>query len=355
MRKCSTEEHFIGVDFHKETTVVTRLRYDGSRVGATEFYPSTHAGLAALRSSCGAEDHVAVEATYHWALFADAFDDFEGELALGHPLKNRLIAESRNKNDKVDSRVLADLLRTNFLARAWIAPREVREARELLRYRASLVRIQTSLKNRIRALMAKAGATIEAKDLFSGKGLRELQGLTLGATRELIVKNMVDLVAPLKKQIKVTEDEIERQVEVSAEARLLDTIKGIGALSALTIVSEIGTVERFSRAGKLVSYAGMAPSNRNSGALVRHGKLTKQGSPWLRWILVEAVNNVVKAYPSMARLQARVAASQGQRKNAGRIAVARQLLVSIYHMLKRNEPFRPKRIGQAQHVRAQSR
>ncbi len=78
-----------------------------------------------------------------------------------------------------------------------------------------------------------------------------------------------------------------------------------------------------------------------------------QGSPWLRWILVEAVKHVVKAYPPMERLQTRVSSSQGQRKNAGRIAVARQLLVSIYHMLKRNEPFRPERIGKAIHVPAQ--
>lgn len=354
MKKCNVEEQFVGVDFHKETTVVTRLRYDGSRVGATEFYPSTRAGLVKLRASCCAQDHVAVEATYHWALFADAFEDFEGELALGHPLKNRLIAESRNKNDKVDSKVLADLLRTNFLARAWIAPREVREARELLRYRACLVRIQTSLKNRVRTLLAKAGERVEAEDLFSRKGRRELGALKLGATRDLIVENVLGLAERLGEQLKSTDAEIKRRVKVSAEARLLDTIKGIGPLSALTIVSEIGKIERFSRAAKLVSYAGLAPANRNSGAVVRHGKLTKQGSPWLRWILVEAAHQVAKAYPSMGRLQARVAASQGQRKNAGRIAVARQLLVSIYHMLKRNEPFRPQRIGQAQHVRARS-
>lgn len=142
---------------------------------------------------------------------------------------------------------------------------------------------------------------------------------------------------------------------MNAEARLVDTIKGIGPLSAPALVSEIGTIERFSRAGKLVSYAGLAPANRNSGGMVRHGKLTKHGSPWLRWILVEAVKHVVKAYPPMERLQARVSSSQGQRKNAGRIAVARQLLVSIYHMLKRNESFRPERIGKAPHVPLQKR
>lgn len=347
MSKCSTEERFIGADFHKETTVVTRLRADGSRVGKTEYFPSTKEGLARLCATCGPRDHVAVEATYHWALFADAFDDFEGELVLAHPLKNRLIAESRNKNDKVDSKVLADLLRTNFLARAWIAPKEVREARELLRYRASLVRIQTSLKNRVRVLLAKAGLRVEATDLFSAKGLRELGALELGKTRTLILHNALGVAERLRAQLAETEAEIGRRVETNAQAQLVDSIKGIGPLGALTIVSEIGDIQRFARAGKLVSYAGLAPTTRASAGIVRHGGITKQGSPWLRWILVEAVQHAMNTYPSLAKLHARVSANQGNRKNAGRVAVARQLLVSIYHMLKRNEPFRAERIGKA--------
>jgi transposase len=335
------------VDFHKETSVVTRLRADGSRVGKTEYYASTREGLTRLRESCGAQDHVAVEATYHWALFADVFEDFEGELVLAHPYKNRLIAESRNKNDKVDSKVLADLLRTDFLARAWIAPKEVRETRELLRYRASLVRIQTALKNRVRVLLAKAGVSVKATDLFSPTGLRELRALELGALRDLIVGNALGVAERLRAQLGETEAEIGRRVGLSAEAQLVDTIKGIGPLGALTVVSEIGEIGRFSRAGKLVSYGGLAPITRASAGIVRHGGISKQGSPWLRWILVEAVEHAVQAYPALAALQRRVTANQGNRKCAGRIAVARQLLVSIYHMLKHNQPFRPERIGKA--------
>ena len=168
MEKSTPQEHFIGVDFHKETTVVTRLRKDGSRAGKTQTFASTREGLTNFRDSCTPQDHVVVEATYHWALFADVFEEFEGELVLAHPSMNRLIAESRNKNDKVDSKVLADLLRTNFLARAWIAPREVRDARELLRYRCSLVRIQSALTNRVRVLLAKAGRNLESTHHIGG-------------------------------------------------------------------------------------------------------------------------------------------------------------------------------------------
>lgn len=347
MKERTREAHYVGVDFHQKEAVVVRLRADGSKVGRTERYPAGPDGLRRLRASCGPQDHVAVEATYHWALFADTFEDYEGELALAHPLANRLIAESRNKNDKVDAKVLADLLRTNFLARAWIAPKEVREARELLRYRASLVRIQTALKNRMRVLLAKAGAGAEATDLFSPKGLAELRALDLGATRNLVVGNAVPLAEKLREQIAATEQEIERRVKTNEAARLVDSIRGFGPLGALTIVSEIGDITRFSRAGKLVSYAGLAPINRESAGILRHGGISKQGSPWLRWILVEAVQHATAAYPPLAALQERVTRKQGGRKNAGRIAVARQLLVAIYHMLKKNERFQPARIGSA--------
>jgi transposase len=345
MAERSAVERFIGVDFHKEEFVVTRLRGDGSRCGKTERHASTREGLAAFLRTCGQGDHVAVEATYHWALFAELFEDFAGELVLAHPYKNRLIAESRNKNDKVDSKVLADLLRTNFLARAWIAPQAIREGRELLRYRFGLVRIQTSLKNRIRALLAKAGRTVEADDLFSEKALCELEGLRLGETRELLLRNVAALARELRERLKELEREIEQRVRMSAEARRLDSIRGFGPLTALTVMLEIGEIQRFRSARKLVSYAGLAPCNRESAGILRHGPITKQGSPWLRWILMETVPHAVAAYPPLAALYERVSRNQGNRKNPGRIAVARQLLVSIYHMLKKGEPFRPERIG----------
>jgi len=338
-------EHFIGVDFHKETTVVTRLRKDGTRAGKTQTYPSTHEGLKRFRESCTPHDHVAIEATYHWALFADVFEDFEGELVLAHPYKNRLIAESRNKNDKVDSKVLADLLRTNFLARAWIAPREVRDARELLRYRCSLVRIQSALKNRVRVLLAKAGRNLEASDVFGAGAMRELEQMDLGSTRNAMIAGYLKVAREISSVIGQSEKEIEERVKKSAEAERVDSIRGFGPLAALTVVSEIGDIRRFSSAAKLVSYAGLAPSNRASAGVLRHGPITKQGSPWLRWILIEATQHAVSGYPQLAALHRRVTANQGGRKNAGRIAVARQLLVSIYHMLKRNQPFNPERIG----------
>lgn len=341
----TTEERFIGVDFHKQTLVVARLRRDGSRCEKTQTYPSTPEGLRSFRESCTASDHVAVEATYHWAMFADVFEDFEGELVLAHPLANRIIAESRNKCDKVDAKVLADLLRTNFLARAWIAPPPVREARELLRHRAGLTRILTMLKNRIRVLLAKAGQKVDAYDLFGPAGLKELNAVSLSDERRRIVQGYIDLAKTIANVVKEADQSIQERVKLCPDAQRIDAIRGFGPFSALTVMAEIGSIQRFSRAAKLVSYAGLAPTNRSSAGQVRHGRITKQGSPWLRWILLEAALQAIRAYPELDALCQRVASHQGGRQNAGRIAVARQLLVSIYHVLKTKQAFDPKRIG----------
>ena len=345
MENSNSSDRFVGVDFHQKTTVVTRLRPDGSRIGKTETFPSTREGLEKFRATCGANDHVVVEATYHWALFADVFDQFEGELVLAHPYKNRLIAESRNKNDKVDSRVLAELRRTNFLAQAWIAPRNVREERELLRYRSSLVCMQTMLRNRVRVILAKAGASIEAADIFGIAAMVALEKMDLGPVRNQIIKGYLEVARQIKAVLNEVLIEIKRRVKDSPQAQLLKQIKGIGDIIAPTILAEIGDVHRFRNAKKLVSYAGLAPTNRESAGVLRHGPITKQGSPWLRWVLVEAVQHAIEAYPQLRRLYERVSANQGGRKNAGRIAVARQLLVSVYYVLKRNQPFEAERIG----------
>ena len=352
MQDHKVEERFIGVDFHKETLTVTRLRKDGSRDGKTQTYKSTVQGITEFRDTCTAQDHVVVEATYNWALFADIFEEFDGDLCLSHPAKNRLIAESKNKNDTVDSKILADLKRTNFLAEAWIAPREVRDAREILRHRCSLVRVQTMLKNRVRVILAKAGRSIDATDIFGVAALKELEAMDLGETRNLIIKGFVEVARQLRASIVECEKDIAARVKLSKSAQRIDSIKGFGAIAALTIDAEIGDILRFRNSGKIVSYAGMAPITRASGGIIRHGGITKQGSPWLRWILIEATQHAINAYPQLAALYRRVSSNTGSRKNAGRIAVARQLLVCIYCMLKHDVEFDPARIGRQGDARA---
>jgi hypothetical protein len=114
---------------------------------------------------------------------------------------------------------------------------------------------------------------------------------------------------------------------------------GIAAYSALLILSEIGDIRRFPSARHLCSYAGLVPAVYASGGTTRRGGLTKQGSKWLRWILVELSIHAINGAPQFRSLYHRVAKRHG--RNTGRVAVARAMLKTIYAMLRKGEPFRP--------------
>ena len=96
---------------------------------------------------------VVLEAAFGWGWLAELLDDWNLEAHLAHAKGCKAIASARLKNDKVDARTLAHLLRSDLLLEAWIAPRDVRDLRTLLRHRASLVRFSTALKNRIHAVL----------------------------------------------------------------------------------------------------------------------------------------------------------------------------------------------------------
>ena len=116
--------------------------------------------------------HVVLEATFGWEWLAELLEEGDYDVHLAHPFRTRAIAAARVKTDAIDAKTLAQLLRTGFLPGAYIAPRELRDLRELLRHRATLTRMRSAVKNRVHAILAKHGIPREHSDLF-GKGGRE--------------------------------------------------------------------------------------------------------------------------------------------------------------------------------------
>jgi transposase len=117
------------------------------------------------------------------------------------------------------------------------------------------------------------------------------------------------------------------------------TIPGIDYFTALTIVSEIVAIKRFSAPWKLVGYAGLAPSKRDSGDAHRYGgHITRQGSKWLRYTIVEAANTSTRCDDRIGRFYKRIAERRGPQK--ARVAAAKEILVIIWHIFIKNEPYR---------------
>ena len=152
----------VGLDVHRHRTQVAVLQEDGKELGNRR--ASNASGkLTEVLGSLEPGTSVVLEATYGWSWVVDPVEELGLEAHLAHPGGCKAIAFARLKNDRVDARTLAHLLRTDLLPEAWIPPREVRELRDLLRHRVGLVRLRTMIKSRVRAVLATQGVAAPAE------------------------------------------------------------------------------------------------------------------------------------------------------------------------------------------------
>jgi transposase len=214
-----------------------------------------------------------------------------------------------------------------------VPPPETRALRELVKRRAFLVRLRTTVKNRIHAELTKRDLPM-GTPLFTRKGLDVLQGLGIDAVSQLL-----PVLEVLDHQIRAVSALIDRTALGSRDARLLTTLPGIGDYLALLLVAEIGDVHRFPDAERLCAYAGLVPSVRQSGDGTIHGAITKAGSRYLRWGLTQAVHAHVRHETRLTRFYRRLAQKKGTQVAV--IATARKLLKVVYWMLREQETYHP--------------
>lgn len=328
---------YVGIDFHKYNTYVTRMDKEGNILEEKNLKNKPEI-LKSFINSLGSQDKVVLEATGNWYHFYEMVEDKAFSVTLSHPAKTKVIASAKVKTDKIDSAMLAHLLRGNLIPSSYIPERKTRDTREVLRYRASLVSIRTGLKNRVHAILSKNGIYFPYSDIFSKKATLWLSSLSLRECYRQALNGYLALASTLKEKIEEVEEEIRRLVKEDKRATLLMTMPGISYYSSLLVLSEIGEIERFPSAGCLCSYAGLVPSVYSSGGTTRTGRITKTGSTYLRWILIENAMHAIKGSHRFESLYRRVAYRSG--KNVAKTAVARKMLSCIYHMLTRDEPFK---------------
>jgi transposase len=322
---------YLGVDLHRKVSHVVALDEAGE-VRLSRRIPSDPAEFGRIFGELEAEPlSVAFEATYGWGWFADLLTDAGLSAHMAHPLATRAISEARVKNDAVDARTLAHLLRADLLPEAWIAPPEVREARRLVRMRGSLVRIRSRLKCQVLAVCADHGVAVPATDPFGVRGRRRLAELSLPTISADRLAAHLRLIDALGVEIGAADREIARRFGSDPRIGRLDPIPGIGLLTAATIVTEIGEISRFPDPEHLCSWAGITPSERSSADHVRRGHITKQGSRWLRWVLVEAAARGASD-PGLRSFVEPIAARRGRK--IARVALARRILTLCFYALR---------------------
>lgn len=336
MNTNSDNIEYVGIDYHTKFAVATRMQKDG-RVISQDKVMNNREDIQQYLSLLPQNSKIVLEATNNWYAFMEWSHDLPLDVKLAHPLKLKAIATARIKTDSVDSKILADLLRSDFIPESYIAPKEVRDIRELVRYRTTMVRIRTQFVIRIHAVLFKVGENIKATDVTGKTGRTQIKQLSLREIYQQEIESCLSMCESLSEQIKVFSAEIERKAILSQDAKLLMSIPGISFFSSLLITSEIGDYKRFSSSKKLCSFAGLVPSVYASGGKTRLGKITKLGSANLRFVLLQAVPHVVKKSKHLGRLYQKIRKKHGEK--VSRIAIARRLLAVMLTMLKTRSKF----------------
>jgi len=329
---------FVGCDVHKRTAVFTILLEDGT-VLATYTVPVIREALTAFaQRQLHTEDRLAMEATSNTWAVAEVLRPFVAEVAISNPLRVRAIAEAKIKTDKVDSRVLAELLRCDYLPRVWQPDRETQRLRRLTHRRAALVSDRTRLKNRLHSILHHTLVPLPACDLFSKRGIAWLRQVALEEEEAQARDSDLRLLEQTEQEIAAIEERLVRTAWEDEKVRLLMSIPGIDYTVAQTCLAAIGEVSRFPSGKKLAAYLGLNPSTRQSGAHCYHGPITKQGNAHARWLLVQASQHLGQYRGPLGQTFRKIA----KRKNrkVAVVACARKLAVLVWHVLSSGEPFR---------------
>ena len=322
---------YVGIDLHRRRSVIVVLNDDGERLSWSRI-DNTPANLAAEIVAVGGDAEVAMEATWGWYWAADVITECGARLHLAHPLGIAGYANRRVKNDIRDATLLADLLRLGRLPEAWVAPPEVRQLREMVRYRAKLARLRSGLKTQVHQTLGKEGVIPQLDSIWGAGGGRWLDGLQLGDVYVDRIESLRDLIELYDREIRHCDARIHRRLKGHRGYEAVQALRGVGPVLAAVFVAEIGDVGRFDNPRRLCSWAGLTPRLRESDAHTHRGHITKQGSRLLRWAAVEAVSGAVRD-PQIASIKARVGARRGH--NIGHVAAARHLLTLVYYGLPR--------------------
>src|SRR6266487_5082914 len=246
----------VGMDLHRRRSVLVRMTEDGRKLETVRIGNSP-AALRAVLARAGRNPRVVLEATYGWYWAADVLEAAGAEVHLAHPLGVKAFSYRRVKNDERDCADLADLLRLGRLPEAWIAPAEVRELRELTRYRHKLVHLRTSCKDQVHGVLAKLGVPVTCTDIFGAAGSAWLDQLGLPQPYAGKVTSLRQLTGELTAQITMLSEVIADLAAGDRGYQVIQQLPGIGPVLAAVIIAEIGDVTRFSNAAQLCSWTGL--------------------------------------------------------------------------------------------------
>lgn len=284
--------NYTGIDYHKKYSVACTLDGQGRRLHEARIDANAPEAFAAYFKHLGEPSEVVIEACWNWGTLYDLLEETEGvsKVVLSHPAKNRIIADAQIKNDRIDAKALATLLRGDFVAKVHVPSRDVRQRKNTIRQRLWLARLRTMIRNRIHTVIDRHPQLERpaVKDLFCNQGKAWMKRAPLPETDRTLLDDDLALHALLQTQIDALETRIVADNVANPLAVRLQTLPGVGKILAPVIALEIDQISRFHHADKLCAYAGLVPTTHASGGKVAHGCMLPFCNRWLKWAFIEA-------------------------------------------------------------------
>ena len=330
--------YYIGLDVHKKT-----IAYCIKTVaGKTVMHGTVRSERQALRewqSEIPGPWMGAMEATLFTGWIYDFLKPYAVELKVANPEMLKAITAAKKKNDRADAEKLADLLRVNLLPECTMMSEELRELRRILRYRNMVVRTSVKMKNKISGLLMEVGAPYDKQRLHSRRYFEEL------------LNNVEDVPESVKELLKLSRSNLElfqavqkklvktlrQESQIKERVECLMSIAGVGEITALTWVLEVGDPARFSNSRQAISYCGLCSAQKESAGREHRGPISKKRNKHLQTILVEAAKLAPYWNPRLAAVREKELA-RGNR-NRATLAVARKLVEYMLAVDRRGTPF----------------
>ncbi|PIQ88774.1 MAG: hypothetical protein COV72_06575 [Candidatus Omnitrophica bacterium CG11_big_fil_rev_8_21_14_0_20_42_13] len=257
-----------------------------------------------------------------------------------NPNKVKAIAESKRKTDKIDAKLLSDLLRLGALPQEVImAEGETRQLRDLIQARQKVIDGYTNLMNYLRGLLRQEGVNLPARAFCDGETFLKLLKSSLPEHVRQIIARYHELIDKMVVEKKTLELKILHYNNEDIE--IMKTFPGVGEISSRTIGAAVGCIKRFKKAKQLIGYAGLAPSVYSSGERTEYGHITREGRSEMRRVAVQCAHALLRSKSveslPLRKWYERIAERRGARTAV--VALARKMLTIMFYMLRDKKPY----------------
>lgn len=343
--------NYCGLDVATKSSYLFVTDGEGRKRFSGEVATEKTALVAALKRYVRSGLSIALEAGPQTAWLYDLLVELGAEVTVVNPNKVRLIAESRRKTDKIDAKLLCELLRLKGLPHPVHVPaKETRSLRGLLVARRQLVSARTKICNVVRGMLRQEGVRLESRFLTTWPAWQRLLERQYEHSHlRPVVEAYAATFQTLTASIRSLEKELAAREKGDERAARLKTMPKVGRIAALTLLAAVDDVARFDSSRKLVGYSGLAPTVRSSGERTQYGSISREGRKELRAVWVQIAHLVAmdtgKATAPLRKWFAKVAYHRG--KKTALVALARKLLVIAYRLLKDQTDYDPARLRRA--------